>query len=140
MENLITSIFDRLTAEVPELLFIDVDLGQLRMGNPPVAFPCALVDIANIEYRGGRMQTAETTVNVTLAFAVYGASTVGADATLRAEAMAHYAIIRKVAAALCGFRPENCAPLLRESLTRGNETYPRHFTMSFKTQHTETIK
>ncbi len=34
MDKLLIPIFERLRAQVPELLHIDVDLGQLRAENP----------------------------------------------------------------------------------------------------------
>lgn len=137
MEKLIDAIFKQLRTEVPELRFIDINLGQLQLENPPVDWPCALVDVASVDYQGGDMQSAETVLNVTLGFLVYGPSNAGAAPELRQQAMQHYAILRQVAEALHGFRPEGFAPLNRVSLVRGNETYPRHFTLSFRTQHTE---
>lgn len=139
MEKLIESIFERLRNEVPELRFIDIDLGQLQLEQPPIDWPCALVDVANVDYKGGNMQTAETVLNITLGFLVYGPSNTGAAPELRQQAMQHYEIVRKVAETLHGFSPAGFAPLNRVSLVRGNETYPRHFTLSFRTQHTERI-
>ncbi|MEG2495589.1 MAG: hypothetical protein RSB32_07830, partial [Mucinivorans sp.] len=67
MEELIHATMSRLAEQVPELRFIDVDLEQLRLEQPPVDFPCALIDVSRIEYssNGQRQQQAEVDMSVT---------------------------------------------------------------------------
>ena len=51
MKEVILSIQHRLSAQVPELKYIDQDWGQIDFYNPPpVKFPCALIDIQSVQY------------------------------------------------------------------------------------------
>jgi len=51
MNNIIEDIQNKLIAEVPALKYIDQDWGQMDFyPNPPVKFPCALIDIQSAEY------------------------------------------------------------------------------------------
>ena len=50
MKNIFLAIQDRLS-EIPALKYIDKDWGQLRFENPPVKFPCALIDMANADFK-----------------------------------------------------------------------------------------
>ena len=140
MDKLLIPIFERLRAQVPELLHIDVDLGQLRAENPPVDWPCALVGIENIDYAGRAMQTAAVTISVTLGFVIWDSSEIDSAGTLRTMAMEHFAVIRKVAEALHGFETENFAPLMRTRMSPVQEVYPRQYALTFRTQFTETIQ
>ena len=46
MTEIYSAVEERLTAQVPELLYIDLESGQLEgQTPPPVDFPCALVDV-----------------------------------------------------------------------------------------------
>ena len=49
MKQIFLSIQNRL-AEIEELSYIDKDWGQLQYEQPPVQWPCALIDVANIDY------------------------------------------------------------------------------------------
>lgn len=136
MDKIITAIMNRLSEQVPALAWIDVDLGQLSFDAPPVDYPCALIDVANVEYSGaGRnVQMAITTVNINLAFTVLSPSDHTAPEVLREQAMEHYRTISEVYQALQGYGTVDFAPLNRTTLTRQKNTYPRHFTMTFRTQ------
>lgn len=51
MENLIPDIQKKLTKDVCELNYVDQDWGQMDFfPNPPVKYPCALIDIQSVEY------------------------------------------------------------------------------------------
>lgn len=138
MENLLNAVLDKLSG-IPEIEFVDIDLEQLQLPDPPVSFPCALVDIAQEDYSSntGGQQMTETTVNVTLGFRVYGPSDTKSDPKDRARSMAHYAILRKVSDTLHGFEGPTFSPLSRAKLVRRAMTYPRHFTLTFRTQRRE---
>lgn len=140
MKELITAISERLASQVPELQFIDINLGQLQLETPPVDFPCALIDISNVDYSSctGTRQIANVDISVTLAFKVYAPSDINSDQ--RSEAMQHYDLINKVAKALHGYGSPLFSKLTRTSLQRQNQTYPRHFTMNFKTSYTESFE
>lgn len=51
MKQVIQNIQDRLVQEVPALKYVDQDWGQMDFfPNPPVKFPCALIDIQSAQY------------------------------------------------------------------------------------------
>lgn len=85
MDAILGSVFlsvqDRL-ATLPELKFIDQDLGQLEIDEQgeresPVAFPCALFDLAEIRYTDNtfNQQQGEAVLEVRLALLAYSAAT-----------------------------------------------------------------
>lgn len=141
MLPILEEVFARLDAEVPELRFIDLDIGQLQMESPPVDFPCALVDISDVDYSssGRGLQTAISTVTVSIGFQVLAPSDTRAPEDQRMLALDHYRIVSKVAAALHGYGTDLFTPLCRVALRRQSSTYPRHFTLTFRTQSQERI-
>ncbi|MDD4395680.1 MAG: hypothetical protein PHQ33_07330, partial [Bacteroidales bacterium] len=54
---------------ITELKHIDKNWGQLQYEQPPVKFPCALLDIANVNYSqmGKLAQLAEGDIEITVA-------------------------------------------------------------------------
>jgi hypothetical protein len=51
MKQIIQNIQDRLAQEVPTLKYVDQDWGQMDFfPNPPVKYPCALIDIQSAQY------------------------------------------------------------------------------------------
>lgn len=68
MEELLLNIQERLGYEIPELEYIGKDRGQLSDGNADIEFPCALLDLKNIDYtqegNGTRMADIRLTVTV----------------------------------------------------------------------------
>lgn len=68
MKQIFLSIQNRL-AEIEELSYIDKDWGQLQYEQPPVQWPCALIDVANIDYtqQGNGAQTAQASITITVA-------------------------------------------------------------------------
>lgn len=68
MKQIFLSIQNRL-AEIEELSYIDKDWGQLQYEQPPVQWPCALIDVANIDYtqQGKGAQTAQASITITVA-------------------------------------------------------------------------
>lgn len=49
MKNIFLDIQNKLS-NITELKYIDKNWGQLLYEQPPVKFPCALLDIANVNY------------------------------------------------------------------------------------------
>lgn len=68
MKNIFLKIQEKL-AENPTLRYIDKDWGQLQQEYPSVQFPCALLDIGNVNYSqlGMIAQIAEGNITITLA-------------------------------------------------------------------------
>jgi hypothetical protein len=124
--NIFLAIQARILAEVPEIIFIDHNLGQLddySNGRPPVAFPCALVDFGqwNFENMGSNSQRAEGDVIISLAFAEHGQTHNGQPQQWREAALNYYDIEWKLNKALHGYTPgDDYGYLTRTGLTKEN--------------------
>lgn len=68
MKHILLSIQDQLQAAVPALKYIDKNWGQLNYDQPPVQWPCALVDIESVNYSqmGKGYQKAEADIVITV--------------------------------------------------------------------------
>ena len=66
---ILLSVQTQLGARVPELAYIDKDWGQLSYEVPSVKWPCALLDVENVNYtqEGGGRQMADTQLTITVA-------------------------------------------------------------------------
>jgi len=75
MDVLYKSILKRIEAEIPEVVCIAEDCGQLEFPEKeyPVTFPCVLIDIQSIDWTtlGMGTQTGNTLVRLRLAFDIY---------------------------------------------------------------------
>ena len=49
MKVILQNIQNKLTSEVTDLNYVDEDCGQLNMYQPPVKWPCCLIDITAIK-------------------------------------------------------------------------------------------
>lgn len=136
MRRIIEPIFGLLKERLPELNHIDVNLEQLQTDNPPVDFPCALVDVEEVNYRSatGGIQLGEVAVSVTFGFRIFATSDVNSPQELRDLGLQHYDIVRKAAAVLHGFSTPEFTPLNQIGYRRGAQTYPRTITLVFTTQ------
>jgi hypothetical protein len=71
MQQLLTALQARLQQQVPGLQYIDEDWGQLDYysPHPPVQWPCALIDIATVQWsnQGAQLQAGIATVSITVA-------------------------------------------------------------------------
>lgn len=68
MKNIFLSIQAELS-KIKALKYIDKDWGQLQYEQPPVKWPCALIDVANIDFKqlGRGCQQGEADITVTVA-------------------------------------------------------------------------
>lgn len=68
LTSILADARQRLRAEVPELQYVEKDWGQLAPAQPPVARPCALLDIQAVDYtqqtRGAQRADAQLIVTV----------------------------------------------------------------------------
>lgn len=117
-----TDIAQVLKVKVPELRWIDMDMGQLDSNTrPAVAFPCLLVATSingtDTLYQtdSGYGQNCKAIVTVTLAFEPLGATNTAAPASVVATSLTPYGVIDKVHKALQGIETDTMEPLLRIS-------------------------
>lgn len=107
MDILIQDIQNRLSAEVPDLKYIDEDWGQLDDYSPnfPVKWPCALIDISQVQYSnaGKTAQLGEAAITITIADMKLLNSSSKAPANQKAERATYLQLIKKVHAKLHGW-------------------------------------
>lgn len=66
---ILSSVRTQLAERVPELACVDKDRGQLACEVPPVEWPCALLDVENVDctQEGGGRQMADVQLTITVA-------------------------------------------------------------------------
>jgi hypothetical protein len=69
IKEALNAIIERI-AEIPELNYVGIDCGQLRAEQPAVKWPCALVNIRNIQFTQTlkHHQTGEADVVITMSY------------------------------------------------------------------------
>lgn len=134
MEEILNVILDKLKKDVPELRWIDVNLGQMAVENPPVDYPCALVDVTDIDYTtaGMKRQVGEARIEIELYFIVRNPANTAAPDNIRKQAFEHFGVVKKVYKALEGVSGENFGSLNRKQVRRDKGYYPRSFTLVFR--------
>lgn len=134
MEEILQAVMQKL-AQIPELRWIDLNVGQMNIQNPPVDYPCALIDIADIDYTtaGTHRQIGELQLEIELYFIVRSPANTLAPEHLREQAFGHFAIVRKIYTALQNLSGQNFTGLTRIRTTRNKNYYPRAITLTFKT-------
>ena len=86
MKQIFLSIQDRLATLVPALRYIDKNWNQLNMPQPPVQWPCCLIDLDSIDY--SQTSSADRLADATIILTVATQHTVrsSAKATTKADA------------------------------------------------------
>jgi hypothetical protein len=123
MKQIIQNMQDRLTQRVPELKYVDQDWGQMDyFQNPPVKFPCALIDIQAAQYtnNGNFVQQGTATVVVRLFDLKLSNSSQAAPNNQKENAKKIWQLIEDVNKALHGqnFLQEGYGLPMRESMRR----------------------
>lgn len=116
--NLFKSILQRIKEKVPQIRFIDHDLGQLENYEirPAVAWPCCLIDIDQLGYSDAAnnlQQIAEGTVTLRIGLVKYTDSNNLTPSNVFDNSLQYYEIEQKVFEALHGWAPTGFSKLLR---------------------------
>lgn len=119
MKDLIVAVKKRLEEQVTELGWVAVNVGQMTVENPQVAYPCALLDISEGVFSDNScgIQMGEVTLDVDMFFAE--------------QAGGQYEMMDKVYLALQGFSGDTFTSLTRTRIGSDKEYYPRCFRMQF---------
>lgn len=107
-KSLFLAIQKWLMMKVPELRWIEQDLGQLEMeGRPSVTFPCVLIDFADWKYEdwGENIQKAEGFVVIRLAVDVWSQTYKLAPDAVKQKGLEFYELEWKIYKALQGWKP-----------------------------------
>lgn len=119
-KELFMAVCDRLRAEVPELRWIDAEMGQLNVTpRPPVAFPCILVDMWYLQCVSQTAGTQRVRAQFVLRVAFQGCGSTSAEAPedVRERALQHFDVLERIHAALQWWTNERTInPLQRVSV------------------------
>ena len=128
MKVILQNIQNKLTSEVTDLKYVDEDWGQLNMYQPPVKWPCCLIDITAINYTHlgidrtkvpQTRQTGKIAVKLTLANLKLTNSSGMAPQSQKDQAWFIWDLADKIHEKLHGFCPgENCTKMMRSNLQR----------------------
>lgn len=141
IKELLIDIQDRLQESIPKL-WTDKDWGQLQYPQPPVKFPCVLIDIERVDFssleRDG--QIAEVDIFLTIANRRLKASSVKAPD--RRDGYHLLDVLESVHKALQLYHAGWYAPLLRKSMSKVYidntiEVYSVVYSTSFKQPNDE---
>ena len=142
MKNIFLDIQNHLTSEVPSLRYIDKNWGQLNEPQPPVQFPCALLDIDSVDYSQLTDRDRVATASVSVVIASQTIIRTSAKAPSKEEAYAVMDTLEAVMQALEGYRVPhttqalNCTQLQRSYVDKNYSVY----ILSFSTAWIDQIK
>lgn len=131
-------IMARIKDQVPDISYINLDLGQLENyeDRPAVSFPCVLLDFDNFTFSDmlNNSQIAEGTVRVRLAFAPFSNTSSLTPQIAQAKGLNYLEIERNLYKALHGWDGTDFGALMRESVeTEKREDPLRVRSMNFST-------
>ena len=128
MKVILQNIQNKLTSEVTDLKYVDEDCGQLNMYQPPVKWPCCLIDVTAINYTHlgidrtkvpQTRQTGKIAVKLTLANLKLTNSSAMAPQSQKDQAWLIWDLAQKIHEKIHGFAPDlNCSRMLRHDLKR----------------------
>lgn len=105
--QLLLKFQDRITAQVPEIKWIDQDLGQLEHYEirPSVAWPCVLIDFGNTNYdeMPGNVQWGNAAFSLRLGFPSFSPSQSGAPTSVKEQALQYYELEQFLYQAIQGY-------------------------------------
>jgi len=118
LANIFTSVLNRIMAKVPEVRFIDQDLGQLENYElrPAVSWPCALLDVEEFtftEMGNDLQQIGQGILSVRIGLVKYSESNNLVPEAVRKNALQYYEVEQKVIEALHGWKSVGFSRLLR---------------------------
>ena len=141
-KELFTAVCDRLEKEVPQLRWIDADMGQLSSrgdSRPPVTFPCALVEISypSCDTLSGGKQRINAEIHLRIGFDVPGPTNSKVPDRYRDMALSYMDVLDKVHQAMQWwdggrlFNPMKRMKAVPEKVSTGFRTYLLTYTTAF---------
>lgn len=117
-KTLFLALQERITAEVPEIKFIDQNIGQYGFDDfrAKVAFPAVLIDFPNTSFSAlaGNIQLGLASIEISLFFDVYAQTYHFAPEETKDIGLNYFEIEQKIFKALQGFDANGlCSPLIR---------------------------
>ncbi len=115
--NMLSEIMARIKSQLPDVRYINADLGQLDFyeTRPAVSFPCVLIDFENFTFahQGEACQMAEGTVKVRLAHTPFSNSSSINDTEVREKALSYLDTEYRLNRALHAWQGESFGYLMR---------------------------
>lgn len=114
---MLTAIQSRINEKVPEISYVDQDMGQMDNENTgTLLYPCLLIDFTGTTFNqySQLTETGDATIQIRIG---YNMSSNGTTQNITEAALACYNLEGKVYTALKGWQPDNgiCQPLNRVS-------------------------
>lgn len=117
--NIFIEIMARLKQQVPELRYINADLGQLEnyTDRPAVSFPCVLIDFEDFDFSDANagIQIGEGEILIRIADNPFSDSSSLTETAVRQKALKYNEIVWKVNKALHGWSGESFGALMRKA-------------------------
>lgn len=122
--ELLIAIMKRLNEKVPEIKYVNIDIGQLEvytMDSPSVSWPCSLIDFTDTSYADLHqgVQEADGTLVVRLGFNPFSQTSNLQPDDIKRKGLYYFTLENKIHWALHGWLPLNeageaiCQPLFR---------------------------
>lgn len=116
--KLFEAILKRIQEQVPEVRYINQDLGQLENYEirPAVSWPCVLLDFDDFDFSDAGndlVQVGEGFVQVRVGLVQYSQSDNLVPDNIRANSLKYFDVADRINKALHGWAPEGCSRLLR---------------------------
>ncbi len=114
--NDITAVIEK---EMPEIKWVDFDMGQLDIQeNPPVQFPCILLDFAYPQNQSiKKTDRMEIEINLKAGFYVIGQTNTAAPVLQRQDPMIYINVFERIIKRFSGFKTEDYAKFTLVSAT-----------------------
>lgn len=139
--TIIKDIQDMLSHELPNVKYIDKDWGQLGMEQPPVGWPCILIDIEQVEIRplNDGNEHAKATVVLTVANKRTNSSSAHAPRVAKEKSMETIDLTDDIHRLIQGYYAEGAeySPMKEQSFFKmndlpGAEVYVMRYITSYK--------
>ena len=139
MKQIFLAIQDRLSTMVPALRYIDKNWNQLNLPQPPVQWPCCLIDLDNIDY--SQTSSSDRLADATISLTIANQHTVrsSAKAPSKSDAYDILDVMESVMETLEGWRvPDTTQALTRTRLQKAysDQSYDV-YTLTFTTAWVE---
>ena len=124
--QIILDLQTRISTELPEIKYIDQDLGQLgQVGEnerPPISYPAVLIDFPNTDYSdlSSGAQLGAVPISFQLIFAPYSQTWQKAPTTVKEKGLEYLETEQKLHQALQNWSLDYFAPLTRTSVKSQN--------------------
>lgn len=116
--TLFTLLQQRIKTQVPEIRYIEQDLGQLETEHPPVTYPAILIDFNDWTFEDAAegLQLATGTVSLRLAFEAFSLTSNMSPESFRNKALHFYDLEWQLYKALHGYKAEQYGHLMRTTV------------------------